>query len=140
MSQTAQSAFFNKPFMVGLSTSHHKMLRCTFHDPDLWNSLPTYANEQLPTTLWYHDHVLGITRLNVYAGLAGFYLLRDAAIITGYPTQRKALQRRPSGGFPCVLAVAHMGDGSTGDPPVVSSATADLPSVGYPVDIDFAAQ
>jgi spore coat protein A len=25
----------------------------------------TYANEQLPATLWYHDHVLGITRLNV---------------------------------------------------------------------------
>ena len=28
--------------------------------------------------LWYHDHALGIRRLNVYAGLAGFYLLRDA--------------------------------------------------------------
>ncbi len=27
--------------------------------------------------MWYHDHALGITRLNVYAGLAGFYLLRD---------------------------------------------------------------
>jgi spore coat protein A, manganese oxidase len=37
----------------------------------------TYANDQEPTTLWYHDHALGITRLNVYAGLAGFYLLRD---------------------------------------------------------------
>ena len=31
-----------------------------------------------PTTLWYHDHALGITRLNVYAGLAGFYLIKDA--------------------------------------------------------------
>lgn len=40
----------------------------------------TYYNSQEPTTLWYHDHALGITRLNVYAGLAGFYLLRDAAI------------------------------------------------------------
>lgn len=37
----------------------------------------TYPNRQLPTTLWYHDHALGITRLNVVAGLAGFYLLRD---------------------------------------------------------------
>ncbi len=37
-----------------------------------------YPNNQLPATLWYHDHALGITRLNVYAGLAGFYLLRDA--------------------------------------------------------------
>ena len=36
-----------------------------------------YDNDQQPTTLWYHDHALGITRLNVYAGLAGFYLLRD---------------------------------------------------------------
>ncbi len=37
----------------------------------------TYPNEQEATTLWYHDHALGATRLNVYAGLAGFYLLRD---------------------------------------------------------------
>ena len=36
-----------------------------------------YPNNQLPGTLWYHDHALGTTRLNVYAGMAGFYLLRD---------------------------------------------------------------
>lgn len=36
-----------------------------------------YHNTQEAATLWYHDHALGITRLNVYAGLAGFYLLRD---------------------------------------------------------------
>lgn len=36
-----------------------------------------YPNRQRAATLWYHDHALGITRLNVYAGLAGFYLLRD---------------------------------------------------------------
>jgi len=36
-----------------------------------------YPNAQLPGTLWYHDHALGITRLNVYSGMAGFYLLRD---------------------------------------------------------------
>jgi FtsP/CotA-like multicopper oxidase with cupredoxin domain len=35
-----------------------------------------YPNEQRATTLWYHDHTLGMTRLNVYAGPAGFYLLR----------------------------------------------------------------
>ncbi|MFV8839260.1 multicopper oxidase domain-containing protein [Salinimicrobium soli] len=39
--------------------------------------LYTYANDQEATTLWYHDHTMGITRLNVYAGLAGFYLLRN---------------------------------------------------------------
>ena len=36
-----------------------------------------YHNDQEAATLWYHDHGLGITRLNVYAGLAGFYILRD---------------------------------------------------------------
>ncbi len=36
-----------------------------------------YPNRQPAATLWYHDHALGITRLNVYAGLAGFYLIRD---------------------------------------------------------------
>jgi spore coat protein A, manganese oxidase len=35
-----------------------------------------YRNDQPPTTLWYHDHALGMTRANVYAGPAGFYLLR----------------------------------------------------------------
>jgi spore coat protein A len=36
-----------------------------------------YPNSQPATTLWYHDHALGITRMNVYAGLSGFFLLRD---------------------------------------------------------------
>ena len=39
----------------------------------------TYPNGQQPTTLWYHDHTLGITTLNVMAGLAGFYLIRNAS-------------------------------------------------------------
>jgi len=38
-----------------------------------------YSNEQFAAPLWYHDHAMGITRLNVYAGLAGLYLLRDDA-------------------------------------------------------------
>jgi len=36
-----------------------------------------YPNTQEAATLWFHDHALGVTRLNVYAGLAGFYFLRD---------------------------------------------------------------
>ena len=36
-----------------------------------------YPNEQEAATLWYHDHALGLTRINVMSGLAGFYLLRD---------------------------------------------------------------
>ncbi len=38
-----------------------------------------YRNDQPASTLWYHDHTLGMTRLNVYAGPAGFYLLRGGA-------------------------------------------------------------
>jgi spore coat protein A, manganese oxidase len=36
-----------------------------------------YPNDQNAATLWYHDHSIGVTRLNIYAGLAGFYLIRD---------------------------------------------------------------
>jgi FtsP/CotA-like multicopper oxidase with cupredoxin domain len=38
----------------------------------------TYPNDQPSTTLWYHDHTLGMTRNNVYAGPAGFWLIREA--------------------------------------------------------------
>jgi FtsP/CotA-like multicopper oxidase with cupredoxin domain len=37
-----------------------------------------YRNDQRATALWYHDHALGMTRTNIYAGLSGFYLHRDA--------------------------------------------------------------
>ena len=36
----------------------------------------TYNHDQPSTTLWYHDHSLGMTRSNVYAGPAGFFLVR----------------------------------------------------------------
>jgi spore coat protein A len=35
-----------------------------------------YRQDQPATTLWYHDHSLGMTRSNVYAGPAGFWLVR----------------------------------------------------------------
>jgi spore coat protein A, manganese oxidase len=35
-----------------------------------------YPNENRASTIWYHDHALGLTRLNVYAGPAGFYIIR----------------------------------------------------------------
>ena len=44
-----------------------------------------YDNGQLATALWYHDHALGITRLNIIAGLAGLYFLRDAQDTGGPP-------------------------------------------------------
>ncbi len=36
-----------------------------------------YPNDMEATMLWYHDHAIGITRLNIYAGLAGMYIIRD---------------------------------------------------------------
>ena len=50
--------------------------------PEKWftsgnSALYAYPNRRQAATLWYHDHAVGITRLNVYAGLSGFYLLRD---------------------------------------------------------------
>jgi len=58
---------------------------------------PGYATFQYPNanraaTIWYHDHTLGMTRLNVYAGPAGFYIIRGgpdgdgAAIDTRFGT------------------------------------------------------
>jgi spore coat protein A, manganese oxidase len=45
-----------------------------------------YPNHNRASTIWYHDHALGMTRLNVYAGPAGFYIVRggpagDAAVL-----------------------------------------------------------
>ena len=47
------------------------------HPPPPGAAVFEYPNDQRAATLWYHDHSLGITRLNVYAGLAGFWLIRD---------------------------------------------------------------
>jgi spore coat protein A len=38
-----------------------------------------YPNDQSSRLMWYHDHALGLTRLNAYAGLASAYVLRDTA-------------------------------------------------------------
>jgi len=38
-----------------------------------------YPNSQEGSPIWFHDHTLGATRLNVYAGLAGGYLVVDPA-------------------------------------------------------------
>lgn len=45
--------------------------------PTFTNEVYYYPNKQPATTLFYHDHAIGITRLNVYAGLAGAYIIRD---------------------------------------------------------------
>jgi spore coat protein A, manganese oxidase len=38
----------------------------------------SYANDQRAAALWYHDHSMGLTRLNIFAGLAGHFIVRDA--------------------------------------------------------------
>ena len=61
----------------------------------------TYHNDQEAGTIWYHDHALGITRLNVYAGLAGFYIVRDE-FDTGLPDNPIGL---PSGDQEVAFAI-----------------------------------
>jgi len=46
--------------------------------PRFYNNEYIYDNDRPAGNLWYHDHALGITRLNVYAGMAGFYFVRDS--------------------------------------------------------------
>jgi o-aminophenol oxidase len=36
-----------------------------------------YPMDQRGALLWYHDHVMGVTRFDVYAGLAGLWIVRD---------------------------------------------------------------
>lgn len=43
-------------------------------------SIYRYPNSQEAGPLWFHDHLLGGTRINVYAGLAGAYLLTDPSL------------------------------------------------------------
>ena len=60
-----------------------------------------YGGRQEAAGLWYHDHAMGITRLNVYAGLAGQYLLRDE-FDTGAPDNPLSL---PAGEFELPLVI-----------------------------------
>ncbi|CAH9076858.1 unnamed protein product [Cuscuta europaea] len=39
-----------------------------------------YHNHQHPGTMWYHDHAMGLTRVNLLAGLVGAYVLRQPNI------------------------------------------------------------
>jgi FtsP/CotA-like multicopper oxidase with cupredoxin domain len=67
-----------------------------------------YPNTGRAATLWYHDHTLGMTRLNVYAGPAGFFIIRggpggDAAVLdtrTGLTASLPGPAPRESDAFP----------------------------------------
>jgi spore coat protein A len=63
-----------------------------------------YPNTQESATLWFHDHALGVTRLNVYAGLAGFYFLRenseDALHLPGWSGDNTVQEIHPATDMP----------------------------------------
>ncbi len=62
---TFKNEFYNER-MIGDPTDSWEAGSATFQ----------YPNDDRAATLWYHDHTLGMTRVNVYAGPAGFFLLR----------------------------------------------------------------
>ena len=49
----------------------------SFYNAGPGTAVYPYLNRQEPGTLWFHDHALGLTRTNVYSGMAAFYFLRD---------------------------------------------------------------
>jgi spore coat protein A, manganese oxidase len=79
-----------------------------------------YPNEQDASTLWYHDHAMGITRLNIFAGLFGAFIIRDAA--------EQALSL-PSGIFDIPLIIYDRTVDRDGQLLYPVSATADAPFV-----------
>jgi spore coat protein A len=58
----------------------------------------TYPNDQTASLAWYHDHALGITRLNVYAGGAGGYIITDNVEATFIATKQL-----PDLGIPLII-------------------------------------
>jgi len=75
-------------------TTHAPILSCTgqttcvgaTNDPGPGMTTYYYTNQQSARLMFYHDHALGVTRLNVYAGMAAGYLETDSteqAMING---------------------------------------------------------
>jgi len=86
-----------------------------------------YGNGDLAGTLWFHDHTLDLTKFNVYAGMAGFYLLKGGSF--DLPSSQL-----PSGDYEIPLAVQDRafdsngalifgGDGFSGNVMVVNGNT-----------------
>jgi FtsP/CotA-like multicopper oxidase with cupredoxin domain len=72
-----QSFYDGGPNQWFTSDGKHGPQYSTYKQTGLNSAVYYYPNGQQATTLWYHDHGLGVTRLNVMSGLAGFYLLRE---------------------------------------------------------------
>ncbi len=62
------------PYHRGVSTRNVPDMA----DPGLGGVTYFYPNQQSARLMFYHDHAMGITRLNVYAGMAAGYLITDA--------------------------------------------------------------
>jgi len=73
----------NKPEVRAVTHLHGGKLPHAYDGfPENWfpvgeSALYRYGNVQDACTLWYHDHAMGLNRLNAYAGMMGMYLLRD---------------------------------------------------------------
>ena len=68
--------------------------------PAYRTSVYTYPNSQDAAALWYHDNARGISQANIYAGLAGFYLLRSGA---EFRWQREAILPRGRYEIPMII-------------------------------------
>ena len=93
--------------------------------PENWyvpgkSAICRYPNNQDATQLWYHDHTMGINRLNNYAGLLGMYIIRDA--------EEESLNL-PSGPYEIPLAICDRSFGSDGQLSYPISATPGAPWV-----------
>ncbi len=98
-----------------------------------------YSNQQTARLMFYHDHAYGITRLNVYAGMAAGYVLTDPVeqdFINGTntsganPTSAKVL---PNVGIPLVIQDKTFVDATTiptQDPTWNWGTTAPTPKTG----------
>ncbi|WP_138417416.1 multicopper oxidase family protein [Aquibacillus sediminis] len=81
-----------------------------------------YPNNQRAAMLWYHDHAMGLTRLNNYAGLAGAYIIRD---------QHERSLNLPSGDYEIPLVIQDRSfnqDGSLSYPTQPDDAATNLPN------------
>lgn len=78
-----------------------------FHGPSYYTYHPLtdannecvyrYPNAQEAAPIWFHDHLLGGTRINVYCGLAGAYVITDPALKLPVGLNAIGLQQGKSG-------------------------------------------
>lgn len=96
----------------------------------LFSTPYTYSNAQEAGHLWYHDHAVGITRLNVYMGLAGNYIIRDA--------NEQSLIRRgvlPGGAYEVGLVIQDRQFTASGELWYPAYDPVEYPDVPYPTHL-----